>query len=47
MVGEGTRLRVSRPRTGGGAERTFAVGDDVSVSVVDPSSCRLFHGERA
>jgi ABC-type Fe3+/spermidine/putrescine transport system ATPase subunit len=46
-VGEGARLRVSRPRAGGGGEPTFAIGDDVSVSVVDPGSCRLFHGGRA
>ena len=45
-VGEGARLRVSRPRAGGGGERTFAIGDDVRVSVVDPSSCRLFRGSR-
>src|SRR5262245_27233300 len=45
-VGEDTRLRVSRPRAGGAAARTFAVGDDVSVSVVDPGSCRLFPGRR-
>jgi ABC-type Fe3+/spermidine/putrescine transport system ATPase subunit len=45
-VGEGARLRVSRPRAGGGGERTFAIGDDVGVSVVDPSSCRLFRGSR-
>jgi ABC-type Fe3+/spermidine/putrescine transport system ATPase subunit len=46
-VGDGARLRVSRPRAGGGGERTFAIGDDVTVSVVDPGSCRLFHGSRA
>jgi ABC-type Fe3+/spermidine/putrescine transport system ATPase subunit len=46
-VGEGARLRVSRPRAGGGGEPTFAIGDDVRVSVVDPGSCRLFHGSRA
>ena len=45
-VGEGARLRVSRPRAGGGGERTFAIGDDVRVSVVDPGSCRLFRGSR-
>jgi ABC-type Fe3+/spermidine/putrescine transport system ATPase subunit len=45
-VGEGARLRVSRPRAGGGGERTFSIGDDVRVSVVDPSSCRLFRGSR-
>jgi len=45
-VGGGARLRVSRPRAGGGGERTFAIGDDVGVSVVDPSSCRLFRGSR-
>jgi len=44
MVNEGTRLRVSRPRMGGDARGTFSVGDDVSASVVDPSSCRLFPG---
>jgi spermidine/putrescine transport system ATP-binding protein len=46
-VGQGARLRVSRPRAGGRGERTFAIGDDVIVSVVDPSSCRLFRGRRA
>jgi ABC-type Fe3+/spermidine/putrescine transport system ATPase subunit len=46
-VGQGARLRVSRPRAGGRGERTFAIGDDVTVSVVDPSSCRLFRGSRA
>jgi len=46
-VGQGARLRVSRPRAGGRGERTFAIGDDVTVSVVDPSSCRLFRGRRS
>ena len=46
-VGQGARLRVSRPRAGGKGERTFAIGDDVTVSVVDPSSCRLFRGRRS
>ena len=45
-VGDGARLRVSRPRTGGGGERTWSVGDAVTVSVVDPASCRLFRGRR-
>jgi hypothetical protein len=45
-VGDGARLRVSRPRTGGGGERTWSIGDAVPVSVVDPASCRLFPGRR-
>jgi len=43
-VGEGARLRVSRPRAGGGGERTWRIGEKVTVSVVDPASCRLFRG---
>ena len=45
-VGEGARLRVSRPRAGGGGERTWRIGEEVTVSVVDPASCRLFRGRR-
>ncbi len=45
-VGEGARLRISRPRAGAGGERTWRIGDEVTVSVVDPASCRLFRGRR-
>jgi len=45
-VAEGARLRVSRPRAGGGGERTWRIGEEVTVSVVDPASCRLFRGRR-
>ena len=45
-VEEGTRLRVSRPRAGTGGERTWRIGDDVTVSIVDRSSCRLLRGKR-
>ena len=45
-VEEGARLRVSRPRAGIGGERTWRIGDDVTVSIVDPSSCRLFGRKR-
>ncbi len=46
-VGEGSRLRVSRPRTGRAGELTWNIGDAVSVSVVDQASCRLFAGGRS
>jgi len=45
-VRDDTRLRVSRPRAGAGGERTWSVGDQVTVSVVDPVSCRFFRGRR-
>jgi ABC-type Fe3+/spermidine/putrescine transport system ATPase subunit len=42
VLGGGQRLRVSRPRLGAGATAARRVGDEVAVSVIDPTACRVF-----